>query len=62
VLVGAIWTVRASLAFDVGVRGARVDDDCAAEARAGLTWAIPFGPLGGSAATPQGSRAVSRHF
>jgi hypothetical protein len=40
-LVGAIWEARESLAFDVGVRGARVGDENAAEVRLGLTWAIP---------------------
>jgi hypothetical protein len=39
-LVGAIWTVGDSLAFDAGLRGARQGNDYAAEARLGLTWAI----------------------
>jgi hypothetical protein len=45
-LVGAIWTVDDSLAFDVGVRGARIGGDDAVEARLGLTWAIPLGNQG----------------
>ncbi len=43
ILVGAIWDVRDSLAFDVGIRGARVGDEFAAEARLGLTWSISIG-------------------
>jgi len=45
-LVGAIWTVDDSLAFDVGLRGARIGSDDAFEARLGLTWAIPLGNQG----------------
>jgi hypothetical protein len=41
-LVGAIWTVSDSLAFDVGLRGARQQGENAVEARLGLTWAIPL--------------------
>ncbi len=41
-LVGAIWTVNDSLAFDVALRGARQGNDNAGEARLGLTWAIPL--------------------
>jgi hypothetical protein len=41
-LVGVIWTVGESLAFDAAVRGAREGSDYAFEARLGLTWAIPF--------------------
>lgn len=41
-LVGALWTVRESFVLDVGVRGARVGDENAAEVRLGLTWAIPM--------------------
>jgi hypothetical protein len=41
-LVGAIWTVSDSLAFDVGLRGARQGGDNAIEVRLGLTWAIPL--------------------
>jgi hypothetical protein len=41
-LVGAIWTVKDSLAFDAGVRVARVIDEDALEVRLGLTWAIPM--------------------
>jgi hypothetical protein len=39
-LLGAIWNVRDSLQFDLGVRGARVGDENALEVRLGLTWAI----------------------
>jgi hypothetical protein len=42
VLVGAIWTVKDSLALDVGVRGAHVGDDHAVEVRLGFTWALPM--------------------
>lgn len=42
-LLGAIWTARESLSFDVGLRAARVGDTNAAEVRLGLTWAIPMG-------------------
>jgi hypothetical protein len=41
VLVGAIWTAKESFAFDVGVRGARIGQERAAELRLGFTWAIP---------------------
>jgi hypothetical protein len=41
-LVGAIWVVRESFALDVGLRGARVGDEYAAEVRLGFTWAIPI--------------------
>jgi hypothetical protein len=40
VLVGAIWSVDESLAFDAGVRGARTDGEYAVEARLGLTWSV----------------------
>jgi hypothetical protein len=40
VLLGAIWEMRESFALDVGVRGARLGDENAAELRLGLTWAI----------------------
>jgi hypothetical protein len=46
-LLGAIWTVRDSLALDIGVRGARNGDENAAEVRLGLTWAIPMGRRSG---------------
>jgi hypothetical protein len=39
-LLGAIWQVRDNLAFDIGLRGARVDDHSVAELRAGLTFAF----------------------
>jgi hypothetical protein len=42
VLVGAIWTVRDSLALDVGVRGAHTGDDHVAEVRLGFTWSLPM--------------------
>jgi hypothetical protein len=41
-LVGAIWEVRESFALDVGVRGARVGSDDAAEVRFGFTWSLPL--------------------
>ena len=41
-LVGAIWSVKDSFQLDLGVRGARIGDDNAAEIRLGLTWAIPM--------------------
>jgi hypothetical protein len=43
VLLGAIWTARDGLWFDVGLRGARTGDEYAAEARLGLTVSIPLG-------------------
>lgn len=43
-LVGAIWEVSDTLAFDVGVRGARVDDESLVEARLGLTWSVALLP------------------
>jgi hypothetical protein len=42
-LLGAIWTLNDSWSFDVGLRGARIDDEYAAEARAGLTWSVRLG-------------------
>jgi hypothetical protein len=42
VLVGAIWTAKESFALDVGVRGARIGEERAAELRLGFTWAIPL--------------------
>ena len=42
VLVGAIWNVKDSFQLDLGVRGARIGDDDAAEVRLGLTWSIPM--------------------
>jgi hypothetical protein len=39
-LLGAIWRVRGDLAADVGVRGARVGGEGAAEVRLGLTWTL----------------------
>jgi hypothetical protein len=43
VLVGAIWSARESLAFDVGLRGARMGGDYVGEVRLGLTWSIGIG-------------------
>ncbi|HEY4012830.1 MAG TPA: hypothetical protein VGM06_05810 [Polyangiaceae bacterium] len=43
VLVGAIWRVRDSLAFDVGLRGARTGNENEAEVRLGLTWSVALG-------------------
>jgi hypothetical protein len=40
VLIGAIWRVRNSLSFDVGLRGARAGSENEAEARLGLTWSV----------------------
>jgi hypothetical protein len=47
-LVGAIWQVRDYLAFDVGLRGGRVNDHPLAEIRAGLTFsfAVATAPTG----------------
>jgi hypothetical protein len=41
-LLGAIWSVRETLALDAGLRGARLDDAYAVEARLGLTWSVSF--------------------
>jgi hypothetical protein len=43
VLLGAIWSVGESLAFDAALRGARVGNQNVAEARLGFTWSIPVG-------------------
>ena len=43
VLVGAIWQVRDNVAFDVGLRGGRIDDQPLKEVRAGVTFG--FGGL-----------------
>lgn len=40
-LVGAIWSVRDSLALDLGLRAARVEGATAGEVRLGFTWAFP---------------------
>jgi hypothetical protein len=42
ILLGAIWTVQDSFVLDLGLRGARVGDENAAEVRLGFTWAIPM--------------------
>jgi hypothetical protein len=39
-LVGAIWQAGEELAFDVGLRGARVGDHTAGEIRLGVTFAF----------------------
>jgi hypothetical protein len=59
-LVGAIWSVRESLALDVGLRGARADDSYEAEVRLGLTWSIPVGDRAGEEAPREGSRGFRR--
>jgi hypothetical protein len=41
-LVGAIWNVKDSFQLDLGVRGARIGDENAAEVRLGLTWSLPM--------------------
>jgi hypothetical protein len=40
-LVGAIWQVRDALAFDAGLRAARVNDHTLGELRLGVTFAFP---------------------
>jgi len=52
VLVGAVWTLRESFVLDAAVRGARVGDEWAAEARLGFTWAIPVWTKAENAAGP----------
>jgi hypothetical protein len=42
VLIGAIWTVRETLAVDFGARGARAGSAYVSEARLGLTWSLPI--------------------
>ena len=44
-LVGAIWQVRDDLAFDIGLRGGRVNDHALAEIRAGLTFNFAVGSI-----------------
>jgi hypothetical protein len=41
-LLGAIWRVRDSLSFDVGVRSARTQGETIREFRLGLTWALSW--------------------
>jgi len=41
-LLGAIWTLKESFVLDLGIRGARIGDENAAEVRLGFTWAIPM--------------------
>lgn len=40
-LVGAIWQVRGNIAFDVGLRGAQVNDQPLREVRFGVTFGFP---------------------
>lgn len=40
-LVGVIWTAKDWFVFDLGLRGARIGSNNAAEARLGFTWAVP---------------------
>ena len=40
-LVGAIWQVRGNIAFDVGLRGAQVNDQPLREVRFGVTLGFP---------------------
>jgi hypothetical protein len=54
-LVGAIWEVRESFALDVGVRGAHVGDDHAAEVRFGFTWSLPMWEVKESAEPKEGA-------
>jgi hypothetical protein len=55
-LVGGIWTASETLSFDLGFRVARVEDERAAEIRAGLTWAVPLWE-----ASDPGKGATLRH-
>lgn len=41
-LLGAIWRVSEDLTFDLGLRGARIDQENLFEVRAGFTWATPL--------------------
>lgn len=41
-LVGAIWRARENVAFDVGLRSARVGDENVKELRLGFTWGFPY--------------------
>jgi hypothetical protein len=41
-LVGAIWQVRDNIAFDVGLRGAQVNDQPLREVRFGVTFGFPL--------------------
>jgi hypothetical protein len=54
-LLGAIWRLRESFVLDVGVRGARLGDQDAAEVRLGLTWAIPLWQARGPSPAPSGA-------
>ncbi len=40
-LVGAIWQVRDNIAFDVGLRGAQVNNQPLREVRFGVTFGFP---------------------
>jgi hypothetical protein len=59
-LVGAIWSVDESLALDVGLRGARIGDENAFEARLGLTWSVALGEPAGEPALREGSLPLRR--
>jgi hypothetical protein len=58
VLLGAIWSVRDSLALDLGLRAARVGDEDVAEARLGLTWSVPVGRRAEAEAPREGLREL----
>lgn len=51
-LVGAIWTLRDSFVLDLAIRGARIGEQNAAEARLGFTWAIPVWARAQNASVP----------
>ncbi|MGH7436083.1 MAG: hypothetical protein ACRENE_10455 [Polyangiaceae bacterium] len=60
VLVGAIWTAKESFVVDLGLRGARIGEDRAAEVRLGFTWSLPIWDPGArerAPAEPAPSRA-----
>ena len=40
-LVGAIWQVRDNVAFDIGLRAGRIDDQPLREVRFGVTFGLP---------------------
>jgi hypothetical protein len=50
-LVGVIWTPKDSFVLDLGLRGARVGNDNAAEGRLGFTWTIPVSDQATSASS-----------
>jgi hypothetical protein len=60
-LVGAIWDAREALAFDVGLRGARMSGGYAEEIRLGLTWSLPLtGSTTEESAARRNHRSLSR--